>query len=110
MLEDESRELGQIEQPRDILSPTLLVSLSLAALVRETALQLVLTTEEVTEIAGVVSGSPAANAGLTAGDEITSVGRKCFAAKVDLPDPVEPMSTTREKSGISMSLSDILIG
>jgi hypothetical protein len=37
-------------------------------------------------------------------DEITSVGRKCLAAKVDFPEPVEPISTIRAKSGISMSL------
>jgi hypothetical protein len=29
------------------------------------------------------------------------IGRKCFTAKVDLPEPVETMSTTSEKSGIS---------
>ena len=42
-------------------------------------------------------------------DEITSVGRKCFLAKVDLPDPVEPIRTTSEKSGIAMSRRPVLI-
>ena len=34
-------------------------------------------------------------------DEMTSVGANQRAAKVDLPEPVAPTSTTREKSGIS---------
>ena len=36
-------------------------------------------------------------------DEITSVGRKCFAAKVDLPEPETPTSVTTQSSGILMT-------
>ena len=32
-------------------------------------------------------------------DEITSVGRKCARPKVDLPEPLTPISTTRLSSG-----------
>jgi len=35
-------------------------------------------------------------------DEMISVGRKCRAAKVDLPDPVAPIRTISAKSGMSM--------
>ena len=35
-----------------------------------------------------------------ASDESTCVGAKCLRAKVDLPDPVTPTSTTRQRSGI----------
>lgn len=35
-------------------------------------------------------------------EDSTSVRAKCFAAKLDLPDPEIPMSTTRESSGISI--------
>ena len=35
-------------------------------------------------------------------DDRTSVGRKCRAAKVDLPEPDTPTSATRESSGILM--------
>ncbi len=33
-------------------------------------------------------------------EEITSVGLKCARAKVDLPEPVTPTSTTRLSSGM----------
>jgi hypothetical protein len=33
-------------------------------------------------------------------EEITSVGRKCRAANVDLPEPEMPISTTSDSSGI----------
>ena len=33
-------------------------------------------------------------------EEITSVGRKCFEANVDLPDPDTPTNVTRQSSGI----------
>ena len=37
-------------------------------------------------------------------EEITSVGRKCFAANVDFPEPETPTSVTRQSSGILMAL------
>ena len=33
-------------------------------------------------------------------EEMTSVGAKCRAANVDLPEPEMPISTTRHRSGI----------
>jgi hypothetical protein len=33
-------------------------------------------------------------------EEMISVGLKCCRAKLDFPDPVAPISTTNENSGI----------
>jgi hypothetical protein len=36
-----------------------------------------------------------------ASDDTTSVGRKCFAANVDLPEPLAPIRSTSENAGRS---------
>jgi hypothetical protein len=38
-------------------------------------------------------------------DDMISVGLKCFRAKLDFPEPVAPISTTKANSGIFIFLS-----
>ena len=39
-------------------------------------------------------------------DETTSLGRKCFDANVDLPEPEVPTMATRQNSGILISTGE----